>query len=546
MSLNKKLKSKLREQTKGRKPLKLSELPHFNQMLNCVSAAKLLLKFLMNGKRGIVIGDYDVDGIEASAILIDGMRKIGFTEEVFASHIPSRIVDGYGLSIGVVKRVIEQGYDFIVTVDNGIAAVEAIKYARDHEIDVIITDHHTAPAILPNANIIVCPKQPGETFPFIDISGATVAWYFLAAIKDELNFKLDMTQYLDWVALTIMSDVMPLDNINLTLLNYGLNLIKQRKRYLYQLVWSPEWTDSNDIDETALSFGLIPMLNAVGRIDDANKALRLMLSTSKPEIKELFTEVKAINEKRKILSRENTLNAEKIVDTKVDTNDNVIVVQGDYHEGVVGIIAGRLAEKYKKPTYVMSWNKEKNLWKGSARTSGHAHLYEITAFASEFTVGFGGHAGACGFSITEEMFSMFKAKLIEFTGKLNPDDFINHFLDPIECNLGEINSNTFKIVREFAPYGQSNPMPSFISTVKIIEASPLSNGLHWKCKLIDEETEQIIPAMMFNVHPDNIIKDGRRISLTADSVKLKYNLARVYDKHSEEFKIEVLASFINK
>jgi len=541
---NQELEKKLMKQTKDMIPKTLKELPHYSTMKNVVAGAKLLIERLMDGSRVLVVGDYDADGMMATTILVSFMRKAGFSEEVFDYIIPSRLKDGYGLSPNIIHYAIEQGFDTIVTVDNGIAAVEAIALAKEHGLTVIVTDHHTAPKVLPIADIIINPKQPGETFPFIEISGATVAWYFVAALKDELNFPCDIRQYLDFVAITIMSDVMPLHDINLGLLSYGMDIIKSRERFVYQLTWKDEWTSKEEIDETALSFSFVPMINAIGRIDDANLGVRLFLSKDKKEIYELFKTMKEVNDARKVMSRENTYNAEDIGDIE-DTHGNVIIVQGKYHEGVVGIIAGRLAEKYRKPAYVFTYSEEKKIWKGSARTSGNIHLYNITNEANEFILGWGGHKGAVGLGVKDEDFEDFKKRMMEVTSTIPEEEFINKDLKPIEISLKDIDSDTFRIIRNYGPYGNSNPKPTFRTKVKILESRPIQDGLHWETTVEGVDTKYSIKAMFFNVHHDRISRDDDNIpSLPKGEIDVSIQIANSYDQNNETYLHEIFCTFV--
>ena len=535
---------KLTEQTKFMNYKPLKELPHFSLLKNNEKGAQLLIDRLMSGSRVLVVGDYDADGIMATTILVSFMREAGFSKDIFDYIIPSRLKDGYGLSPNIIHYAIKEGFDTIVTVDNGISAVEAIQLAKDNGITVIVTDHHTAPKVLPNADVLINPKQAGETFPFIEISGATVAWYFVAALKDVLNFTCNIRKYLDFVAITIMSDVMPLNDINLGLLDYGLKLIKNRERYIYQLVWKEEWTAKEEIDETALSFSFVPMINAIGRIDDANLGVELFLSNDKKQIFEYFKIMKDVNDKRKVMSRENTYNAEDIGDIE-DSHGNVIIVQGDYHEGVVGIIAGRLAEKYRKPAYVFSYSEEKGLWKGSARTSGDIHLYNITNEANEFILGWGGHKGAVGLGIKPEDFENFKKRMLEVTSSIPDEEFINKDLSPIEISLKDIDVHTFDIIRQFGPYGQSNPQPTFIADVEIIESRAIQDGLHWETTVKDVDGNFTLKAMFFNVHNDKVIRDENNTpSLSSDKIRVAINLANSYDQNNESYVQEIFCKFV--
>ena len=271
----KKLDEKLKKQIANRGNFTLKDLPHPHKLKNVEKAAKRIVENLLSGKRMLIIGDYDADGIFATTILMKFFTELGFSGLV-DYKIPSRLKDGYGLNKTLIDSAIENGFNFVVTVDNGIAANEAIDYANSKNYEVIITDHHTPPATLPNAEIIVNPRVQGEESEvFQYISGATVAWYLAYAVQLELGSKIDLKEYLDFVALTVISDVMPLENINVPLVNYGIKLLKERKRDIYKFIWN-DWT-APVMDTTSIAFSLIPMINAMGRIDDANVAVSFFL-----------------------------------------------------------------------------------------------------------------------------------------------------------------------------------------------------------------------------------------------------------------------------
>lgn len=530
MYLNEALRLKLADQTAYMEKKTLKEIPHFSLLKNNVKGAKLFISELMKGKFTRIIGDYDADGMCGTAILISGCRQLGFGESILDYVIPSRLKDGYGLSPNIVKKAIDDGVEVIVTVDNGIAAVDAIKMAKDAGIVVIITDHHTAPAILPVADVLINPRVPGETLPFTLISGATVAWYFLAAIREELGTPLDLLQFMDLIALTIMSDVMPLDNINLAFLKKGMEQIKSREKKLYQLSWPEEWHQSEEIDETALSFIFVPMLNALGRIDDANKGVQLLMSRDQKEIQKIFFEMKEVNETRKMISRKSTEEAESYVLDEVDSNANVVIVKGDYHEGIVGIIAGRIAEIHTKPAIVMSYNEETGLYKGSARTVGNIHLYDFIFQASEFIEYGGGHKGAVGLAVRPEKFEQFKKKLEEISMEIPKEDFINNNLIPISIKLHHLTDDVFSTIREFGPYGNTNPKPKFITKGIVSDARPIRDGLHYEAKVTDPETNYTITALFFNIRNKDSFLEAIK-----EEIEFSCEPLLKYDKNTKKY-----------
>lgn len=507
LDLKNKIEQKLDNQKRNlTTDLKLSDLPPLNSMLNLEKGAKLLVSLLEEGQRVLVVGDYDADGIMGTTILYGFLTEAGFTKDIVDFYIPSRLADGYGLSPNVINYAINNNFDVIVTVDNGIAAVEAIKMAKDAGLKVIVTDHHTAPAILPEADVLINPKQPGETFPFINISGATVAWYFASQLRKEWDLKIDMRKYLDLVALTIMSDVMPLDNINLPILKYGLQKMKDRTRYIYELCWDNY--KAPVVDESTLSFSIIPMINAIGRINDANLGVELFLSRDKNFINREFNNLVLNNENRKELTRKYTLNAEEILscDLELSSKKVIVIKNKGYHEGIVGIIAGKLAEKYQVPAYVFTWSEEKELWKGSGRSVGNVHLYDLTNKVKEFIYGFGGHKGAIGIGIKEENFENFKSAIEKHAENINPKDFINDSLIPIECSLEDFNFDIVDLLESYGPFGECNPKPIFKATVKMKIERELKDGLHYKMSVTSLDGNVEHTGMFFYVTKDEFLQ----------------------------------------
>ena len=493
----KKLDEKLKKQIANRGNFTLKDLPHPHKLKNVEKAAKRIVENLLSGKRMLIIGDYDADGIFATTILMKFFTELGFSGLV-DYKIPSRLKDGYGLNKTLIDYAIENGFNFVVTVDNGIAANEAIDYANSKNYEVIITDHHTPPATLPNAEIIVNPRVQGEESEvFQYISGATVAWYLAYAVQLELGSKIDLKEYLDFVALTVISDVMPLENINVPLVNYGIKLLKERKRDIYKFIWN-DWT-APVMDTTSIAFSLIPMINAMGRIDDANVAVSFFLDDRNTYQNYMY--MYNINEKRKAMSREELMKAELITS---NSDDKAIVIKDECHEGIIGIIAGKLAEKYHKPTYVFTYNKEKKIYKGSGRTTGNIHLYDLTNKASDLLIGFGGHSGAVGLAVSEENFEKFKKRILEEVEKIDKKDFISESSVPMECSFDDITPEMMNTILKYAPFGQGNPAPIFKTKADVAILTELKDGLHYKCLLTSPKTEVI--GLFFNVEKDKFLQ----------------------------------------
>ncbi len=515
----------------------LSDLPHPKQLLNCITAAKQIVDWLQEGKRMLLVGDYDADGIMATTIVMSYMREAGYKEGVVDYIIPSRLKDGYGLSTNIIEYVKDKQYDFIVTVDNAISAVEAVKLSNSYGIPVIITDHHTTPEILPDAHIVVNPKQKNETFPYIEISGATVAWYLVAALNQELGTEIAIQKWLDYVAITILSDVMPLNDINLPLLEYGMKKIKNQERFIYKLIWN-DWT-APVIDTTSISFNLVPKINALGRIDDANIGVKLFMSKKQTEIAKLHQYMEKVNEKRKEMSRLAAINAQQYIKNNNLENNSIITILGDYHEGIIGIVAGKIAEIYKKPTYVFT-TTEDGILKGSARSIGNVHLYEITqeVYKQGLIFGFGGHKGAVGLSIKVENFQKFSQAINKVGNALPQEYFVPKQSLPIEItSFDEFNNEYLALINQYAPFGEGNPMPQFIAkSTKITINKELKNGLHYKCTTTLNNSKKT--ALFFNVKKEEFLEKIK------NETDILINTSLSHDPRSKKNTLELLCSIV--
>ena len=535
--IKERIRERLEEQSKKLvKGKTLADLPPLNSMKGIEEGAKLLTEKILDGRKVLIVGDYDADGILATSILYGFLSDIGFDDKSYVDYIiPSRLKDGYGLSVNIINYALENDFEVIVTVDNGIAANEAIALAKSKGLTVIVTDHHTAPEKLPDADVIINPKQPGETFPFIDISGATVAWYFAAKIKEVLNLKIDMRKYLDLAGLTVISDVMPLNDINLAIFSFTLKKLKERSRYVYELIWDEN--QANCINETSVGFNLVPMINAIGRINDANKGVQLFISRDKNEITNLFLEMKEINEERKkrtLLYKNNALDM-----LEENPTEKVIIVRNkNYHEGIVGIIAGKLAELYKRPAYCFAWNEEKQIWKGSGRSSGSIHLYELTNKASKHIAGFGGHKGAVGLGVKEESFDSFKKALEKEAKKYKEEDFIDDSTIPIECDLKDINLELLDFVEEFGPFGEGNRLPQFKTKALITPERELSGGLHYACIATSGNVK--MRAMFFHIKN----KDEFLEKIKEGEVEILFDMQRNYYAKTNKYTLDIFCSLL--
>jgi single-stranded-DNA-specific exonuclease len=441
------------------------EIPHFSLLKNIDIATKRVVKAIQNREKIVVVGDYDVDGVTSTTIINQFFKIINYPLQII---IPNRFNDGYGLTPKLMEKIPE--CNLIITVDNGISSYEAGKICKLRGIDLIITDHHTPTYPLPEAYTIIDPKQEGETFPFVEICGAEVAWYLCASLKTALNLKIDMREFLDYLVLAIIADVMPLNNINRTLVKMGLQkLSKSQKPFALIL---KEVLNKENFTSEDIGFNIAPKLNSAGRIKSADIAFKFLNSETLSEARKYYEQLNDTNNYRKEIEKE-------ITEISIENSNgkNFIIASGDFHEGVIGIVASRLVHHYKLPAIVFSENGE--ILKGSGRSLGDVNIYNLISNCSEFLEGFGGHKLACGLSLKKDNLKKFIEKIDNETSLIPKDNF--YFDDFVlgEISLSECDFELLQILQMFEPYGEGNPKPKFKSKVRIENVRNLKDN-HYK------------------------------------------------------------------
>ena len=438
--------------------LTLKDLPKPSAFKDMERAVARLVKAIHTGEKIILIGDYDVDGVTSTTLIKMFFQEIGVDLEWI---IPNRFRDGYGLSTNLIPQI--EGYDLVFTVDNGIAAVEAAKMCREMGIDLIITDHHIVPAILPEAYAIVDQKQKSCSFPYEEVCGAQIAWYLIAALNKALNANVDMKSYLGLVSIAIIADMMPLQHINRAMVKAGLQLLNRTE--LPAIKAFMEKLDKVALNADDIGFQIAPVLNAAGRMDDAKWSVEFLLSSNIYDARVRLDRLKDFNENRKAIEQ-------KITDEaigQVDINDSVIVVVGeDWHEGVVGIVAARVGRRFEKPCIVLTKSETGEL-KGSGRSFHVCNLFKITSACRPLLNKFGGHEAAIGLSLSVDNLERFKKEIQDAYALENYEE---QLVDPDilgELSFSHIDFTLVNMLKNFEPYGQGNPRVKFISKNVIIE-----------------------------------------------------------------------------
>ncbi len=429
--------------------LGLGDLPDPSAFKDMDRAVERIVRAIRKRERIILIGDYDVDGVVATSVMRLFFDEIGSSLEWI---IPNRFRDGYGLSPTVLERI--DSADLILTVDNGISALDAARICRERGIDLIITDHHIVPETPPDAYAIVDQKQPECTFPHEEVCGAQIAWYLCAALRRELGAKVDMRAYLEYVALAVIADIMPLQHINRAMVESGLRqLARSRRPYVRAY---REATGKESFSAEEIAFGLAPILNSAGRMEDASIACDYLCAPNIYEARSLLTTLQGFNERRKSMEREIT---EEAMAT-VQGDPAVIVAAGeDWHEGVLGIVAARLARHYRRPALVLTATE--NGYKGSGRSFGDCDLFALVDGAREYLDKFGGHKAAVGLSLRAEALEPFRRALEHSGEKCRRAEYRDPDLLGI-LPLEEIDWELYRAMEAFEPFGHGNPRPKFI------------------------------------------------------------------------------------
>lgn len=475
----------------------LSDEPVFsdpNLLSDIKKAAEIIKKAVSEGKKIAVFGDYDCDGVASTALMYEYLKS---KNADVITYIPDRISEGYGMNKQAVDILKNKGVELIITVDNGISAFEEIAYAISLGIKTVVTDHHIPPEVLPEAEAVVDPHRADDVSDFKDICGAMVAFKLICVIEEKEPEQL-LDKYSDLVAMATVGDVMPLVNENRCIVKSGLKYIRNNKRAGVNALISVAGLNRNDIDSSRLSFGLIPRINAAGRMGDAGRALELLLCTDNMRALSLANEIDSENAKRQAMEKEISKSACEIIERNGYNHNRVIIVCGkNWHSGVLGIVAARITEKYGRPSIVMT--DEDGVCHGSGRSFKGFNLYDALFSCKNLLLKFGGHELAAGMSIEKENIEEFRKEINIFAlnnGNSVPELNIDFKINPAALNLDMAYS-----VKALEPFGNSNPIPVFaVFDCEIARIMPLSSGKHTKLLLNKENTS--FQALAFGVKTD--------------------------------------------
>ncbi len=473
---------------------------------------------LENGERITVFGDYDCDGVTSTALLYSYLSSRGANVDYY---IPDRSGEGYGMNPGAIDLLKSRGTNVIITVDNGISAIEEIAYAKTLGIDVVVTDHHRVGEVLPDAVAVVDPHREDSLCEFSDWAGVGVAFKFISALDDSEGYEL-LEQYGDIVALGTVADIVSLKGENRIIVRSGIafmnaaledGTLRSGLKALLEASGA-----SGSLDSSSVAYRIAPRINAAGRMGSAERALKLLLSADKNEAKEIAEEISEANVKRQSTETEITACAIEYIENAPEIKHRrVIVVEGeDWHQGVIGIVASRLVEKYGKPCIVISKNGD--VAKGSGRSIDGFSLYDALSYCSDILVQYGGHVLAAGLTVDSDKIDLFREKINEYAGKSEAAIPVLN----IDCKLNpsSITVDMLSSLQLLEPFGAENPQPLFgLYNMEITAIQPVGAGKHLRITV--KRKNSMVTVIMFSVTLEEFpYKVGDTVDL---AVKLSEN-----------------------
>jgi single-stranded-DNA-specific exonuclease len=425
-------------------------------------AVARLQQALAEDDRIVVYGDYDVDGVSATALLVSALRGLGGEAE---PYIPDRFSEAYGLNKAALEKLDQEGTDLVVTVDCGIRSAEEVAHAQSLGLDMIVTDHHSVPEEIPPAVAVLDPKRPDCYYRFKELAGVGVAYRLVQALAEAQKVRglpsIDPEQFLDLVALGTVADIVPLAEENRSLAHWGLSRMRESPRLGLLKLMEKAGVQPDQVDGEAIGFRLGPRINAAGRLEHARLAYRLLMTDEEEDAEELAEQLHEINQERQRLLEQQCRHARELVDGDED-GPALIVDDPGFHEGIVGLIASRLTESFYRPTLVM--RRGEGTARGSARSIEGFHITRALDHCSDLLARYGGHAAAAGFSLATDNLPAFRERLASYCAEQIEADTLQRRVrvDAI-VPLTAISDDTPQLLRRMAPFGEGNPPPSLAS-----------------------------------------------------------------------------------
>lgn len=465
------------------------------------------------GEKIVIYGDYDIDGLSATALLLDAFGKFGF-EDVDA-FIPNRFVEGYGMTMGAVDKVRDMGADLIVTVDTGSLCHAEIAYATSLGIDTVVTDHHNVAETPPPSVAAVNPKFSGHTYPFRDLCGAGVAFKLVQALQTELDGLPDGYEkwLLDLVALGTVCDIVTLADENRANVYWGLEVLRKQQRPGLKALMAVAGIEPGQVNARHLGFGLGPRMNAAGRLETAQHALDMLVARDGLAALEASEKLEELNGKRRgiqdAIFEEACVQAEKLADDRV-----LVVSSSGWNHGVIGIVASKLVEKYKKPVFIIGERGEEAT--GSARSFGDFSAADAVRAADDIIIKGGGHGAAAGVTLETEKIGDFRRRVNEFYDSLqltNQERYLLPRADVEIDDFSEIDEDLVENLAKMEPFGNGNPEPVVKNTTAIVLSARRmgADGQHVKLALRDNNG-RVLQMLAFNAPEEFFREPGDEVA----------------------------------
>lgn len=463
-------------------------------------AAARITRAVDNMEKIAVYGDYDADGVTSTAMLYSYLETRG-TDVIF--YIPQREGEGYGMNIGAVEYLKEQGVSLIVTVDNGISSVQEVARANELGIDVVVTDHHRPQEILPDAVAVVDAYRPDDTSPYKHFSGVGIAFKLLMALEDGAGDVEDLLEaYSDLAAIGTIGDIVPLTGENRTLIRAGLERLSQSDRPGVQALLENAGIAGKALTSTNVAFTLVPRINATGRMGAPERAVRLLISGYEEEAEVLSEEICADNEERRRVEAEIAEAAFADIEAKGYMKDRVVVVDGEnWHHGVIGIVASRVTERCGKPCMIISRGETEA--KGSGRSIEGFSLFEAICACGDLLIKFGGHPMAAGITLKPENIEAFRKRINQYAAEHFPQMPTQTVTLDCKLNPAALSVSMAQSLTQLEPFGNGNPQPVFgLFNMELSNVTPVGGGGHLRLTL--EKNGAVITAMRFNTKPEEL------------------------------------------
>lgn len=472
-----------------------------NLLADSEVAVERILSAIKNKEKILIFGDYDVDGVTSTSLFLLALSPLGVEINFF---LPDRYKDGYGLSKWAIKKAHDSGYKLVITVDNGITALEEALYAKELGVDLIVTDHHEPHEKLPEALAVVDPKRSDCLYPFKDLSGVGVAFKVVALIYEKLGKKLPERVY-ELLTLGTIADVVPLLGENRYWVQDGIARMKEDVSLpIKELAANCEMNERN-LNSTDIAFMIAPQINALGRMSNPRNAVTLLTSSDPSIIKDIASDLKIKNEQRKKIEMDLYREIEQAIERgDVDLKKELVIMvaSSDWPTGIIGLVAGRVAKNYGRPTFLFHVSKD-GIAKGSCRSAQDINIFDLLKPLSGMMIKFGGHAAAAGLSIHKDNLFEFKTRLEEAMAKrFKPEDLVPQIKVDADLDLIDMNKKLVDDLDRLEPYGNKNEKPVFlVDNLSQIKTPSLLKDKHVKIFVF---SQGIIKPVIFFQRPELI------------------------------------------